>query len=347
MCRRIFPVMGMGLLATLLLSSAGVAYQVNTVPSGFMVAFAATTAGPTAAGQGTVRRAEAGSPARPRLAARVDRPTDRHAQPGPRPEGGSSPLAAVSEGTLPPVLQQILAASFPPAGSDRIIDSAAHAATLAAENHAAPDRPGLQTLLTPNASPQPDGSSSIGADQGSSHVEIEVSHSRHEFKLLRGPAFGQKEILHECRVGLGNPREFPTPVGVYYVTHIYDDNPWWIPPANRPWAWGQAPSRKVYGGIMAPLLKKRTVTTRKKAGDSDDFVAELVRLDDDGYRFHGTNAPRSIGRNESHGCVRMLPADVQKVAELIKENVGIAARQESENGTYVILKAPVRLNLIK
>jgi hypothetical protein len=219
--------------------------------------------------------------------------------------------------------------------------------SLASADYVAPGRPGLQTLLTPNASTKPDDSSSTGAEQEFSHLEIEVSHSRHEFKLLRESVSGQKEILHECQVGLGNPREFPTPVGVYYVTHIYDDHPWWIPPANRSWAWGQAPSRKVYGGIMAPLLKKRTLPTKKKAGDSEDFIAELVKLEDYGYRFHGTNAPRSIGRNESHGCVRMLPVDVQKVAALIKENVGTVARQESENGTYVILRAPVRLNLIK
>ncbi|MBI5569286.1 MAG: L,D-transpeptidase [Desulfomonile tiedjei] len=342
MCRRIFSVMGMGLLATLLLSSAGVAYQVNAVPPGFMVAYAA----PTASGQGTIRIAQAVSQARTRLAARSDEPTDRHTQSGSRPDG-SSPRAAVSDGALPPVVQQILTASFPHAVPEKVTDSAADAATLAAAEHATPDKGRFQTRLSPNDSTTPDGESPTGAEQGYSHIEIEVSHSRHEFKLLRGPAFGQKEILHECRVGLGNPREFPTPVGVYFVTHIYDDDPWWIPPANRPWAWGQSPSRKVYGGIMAPLLKKRTLPTRKKAGDSEDFVAELVRLDDDGYRFHGTNAPRSIGRNESHGCVRMLPADVKKVAELIKDNVGIASRQESENGTYVILKAPVRLNLIK
>lgn len=179
-------------------------------------------------------------------------------------------------------------------------------------------------------------------------VEIEVSHSQHVFKLLAHHPNGTKELLHECRVGLGGPG-FPTPVGLYYVTHIYDDNPWWIPPRDRAWAAGDSPSKRVYGGTMAPLLKKRPVRVKKQAPTPamEDMIAGQVQLDDYGYRFHGTNQPRSIGRNQSHGCVRMLPDDAAKVAALIKEQVGIEQRKESENGSFAVLKAPVRLNLVK
>lgn len=177
-------------------------------------------------------------------------------------------------------------------------------------------------------------------------LEIQVSHSTHIFKLLAHAKSTEPEVLYQCRIGLGAP-EFPTPVGVYYVTHIYDQNPWWIPPANRAWAAGDSPSKRVYGGTMAPLLKKRTVTSKKKDLISEDRVEGLVKLEDYGYRFHGTNAPRSIGRNQSHGCVRMLSDDAKKVAAIIENKVGVAQRKESENGTFAILSAPVRLNLIK
>ena len=70
-------------------------------------------------------------------------------------------------------------------------------------------------------------------------------------------------------------------------------------------------------------------------------------MDDYGYRFHGTNQPRSIGHNQSHGCVRMVPEDARKVASLIKEYVGIADEKANENGKFVVLRAPVRLNLVK
>lgn len=177
-------------------------------------------------------------------------------------------------------------------------------------------------------------------------LEIEVSHSGHVLRLLRREGFDKTDVLHECRVGLGAP-SFPTPVGTYFVTHIYDQDPWWIPPPNRAWAAGQSPSRKVYGGTMAPLLKKRPAKSKKTEWFAEDMVELPVSLEDYGYRFHGTNAPRSIGRNESHGCVRMLPADAKKVASLIKEHVGVANRLESANGSFVILKSPIRLNLIK
>jgi lipoprotein-anchoring transpeptidase ErfK/SrfK len=179
-------------------------------------------------------------------------------------------------------------------------------------------------------------------------LEIEVSHSQHTFKLIAHHSGGTKEVLHECRVGLGGPG-FPTPVGLYYVTHIYMDNPWWIPPKDRAWAAGDSPSKRVYGGTMAPLLKKRPVRVKKQApaADLEDKIAGQVQLDDYGYRFHGTNQLRSIGHNQSHGCVRMFPADAAKVAPLIQERVGEEREGQSENGSFKVLKAMVRLNLVK
>lgn len=184
------------------------------------------------------------------------------------------------------------------------------------------------------------------ADKKFDYLEIEVSHSRHFFKLVGKNVGGGEDVLHECKVGLGSG-EFPTPKGVYYVTHIYDDNPWWIPPPNRAWAAGQSPSRRIYGGTMAPLLKKRPIKDKKTVTGADDKIEKKVKLDDYGYRFHGTNQPRSIGRNQSHGCVRMIPADAKRVSEIIKQYVGVARREESENGSYVVLKAPVRLTIIQ
>lgn len=187
-----------------------------------------------------------------------------------------------------------------------------------------------------------------GPEGGYSHLRIEVSHSGHHLKVIGNSYYGSQDVLYECQVGLGAP-SFPTPVGLYFVTHIYDDDPWWIPPKNRAWAWGQSPSRRVYGGTMAPLLKKRFQRSSRRSSKSlsEDFVAGKVRLDDYGYRFHGTNSPRSIGRNESHGCVRMRPKDARKVASIIKGYVGTTARKEDQNGSFVVLRAPVRLNLIR
>ena len=209
------------------------------------------------------------------------------------------------------------------------------------------NRQNLQTLVTPSDTLKSVGSFPTGSEGGYKFLRIEVSHSQHYLMLVGESCFGREEVLYRCDVGLG-ASDFPTPKGDYFVTHIFDDSPFWIPPPNRAWAWGQSPSQRVYGGTMAPLLNKRPIKFKKTASSgSPDLIEGKVKLDDYGYRFHGTNAPRSIRRNQSHGCVRMLPEDARKVASIIKEYVGTVQRKESENGTYVVLRAPVRLTIVR
>ena len=226
------------------------------------------------------------------------------------------------------------------------LTSSGSSAPVLSRTAPAKDTGQIQTRLEPSGSPRATESSQEKFSGKYNYLEIQVSHSSHEFRLYGLRPKGDKEVLYETKVGLGSG-EFPTPVGVYYVTHIYDDDPWWIPPRDRAWAAGQSPSRKVYGGTMAPLLKKRTVRSRRQPPQSYDLIDAKVRVDDYGYRFHGTNQPRSIGHNQSHGCVRMIPNDARKVASLIKEYVGIASEKNDENGKFVVLRNPVRLNLVK
>jgi hypothetical protein len=37
-----------------------------------------------------------------------------------------------------------------------------------------------------------------------------------------------------------------------------------------------------------------------------------------GYGIHGTNAPKSIGKSASHGCIRMRKQDVEELFELVQ-----------------------------
>ncbi len=220
--------------------------------------------------------------------------------------------------------------------------------TRTAKNPSLVDRERMETLLTPSVPHKLVGNLLTRQDDGRvDYLEIEVSHSAHVFKLYASSTSGKKVLLHECKVGLGSPSEFPTPVGVYYITHIYDDNPRWIPPANQAWAVGQKPNRTMYGGTMVPMLKKRLASAKHQNAGSEDALSVPVKLDDDGYSFHGTDDPRNIGRNLTHGDIVMMSEDARKVANLIKERVGIAERRESEHGTSAVLKAPVRLNLVK
>ncbi len=220
------------------------------------------------------------------------------------------------------------------------------------------NRKQMQALLMPGDYLRSVGKFPKSREDKFHRLEIEVSYSRFTFKLLGELPSGTKNVLYECKVGLGaRTSGFDTPRGEYFVTHIYDNRPWWIPPTNRAWAIGQSPSRRVYGGAMAPLLKKRPIRSRKKKSEaSEDKISRQVRLEDYDYRFHGTNSPRSIGDRQSHGCVRMLPKDVKKVVELIKQHVEYVDRLESANGTsvplesvngsFVLLKSPIRFNIV-
>lgn len=174
--------------------------------------------------------------------------------------------------------------------------------------------------------------------------EIEVKHHTYDLRLF-GVRNGEKKELYATKVGLGSP-EFPTPRGKFFIARIFDDHPLWIPPQDRPWAWGQSPSRSVYGGHMMPLLSKRPEPGERESVDGDDWLAPRMRLIDSGaYRVHGTNSPWSVGSNQSHGCVRMKNETVEKLANSIKLYVGTSVRGEAPNGKYVDLARPVRVYL--
>ncbi len=52
-------------------------------------------------------------------------------------------------------------------------------------------------------------------------------------------------------------------------------------------------------------------------GKSNPLGTRWMGLSVKGYGIHGTNAPGSIGRNVSHGCIRMRNRDVEELFELM------------------------------
>lgn len=179
--------------------------------------------------------------------------------------------------------------------------------------------------------------------------EIRVNKSKFTLELIARRPDGEEKLLYNCKVGLGSP-EYPTPPGTYYIARIYDDRPLWIPPQDRPWAWGQSPSHNVYGGHMMPFFSKVAEKSVNKDDDGElvDLVAAPIKLVDAGmYRIHGTDSPWSVGSGQSHGCVRMKNHTVKILADNLKMYVGMADRGESPNGKYVNLVRPVKLVLFR
>ena len=48
-----------------------------------------------------------------------------------------------------------------------------------------------------------------------------------------------------------------------------------------------------------------------------EFGSRGMTLSDTLYAIHGTNKPSSIGKDESHGCVRMQQADVEELYNMV------------------------------
>lgn len=55
-----------------------------------------------------------------------------------------------------------------------------------------------------------------------------------------------------------------------------------------------------------------------------------------GYGIHGTNAPTSIGKAASHGCIRMAKADLEELFELVKVGDRVEIRAETDSETASI-----------
>jgi lipoprotein-anchoring transpeptidase ErfK/SrfK len=53
------------------------------------------------------------------------------------------------------------------------------------------------------------------------------------------------------------------------------------------------------------------------AGRNNPLGTRWLGLSRKSYGIHGTNAPSSIGRNASHGCIRMRNRDVEELFEMV------------------------------
>jgi lipoprotein-anchoring transpeptidase ErfK/SrfK len=108
------------------------------------------------------------------------------------------------------------------------------------------------------------------------------------------------EITHSWPVAVGTGNH-PTPTGVFTVGQKRA-RPVWINPA--PNGWGADMPARIEAGPSNPL-GVRALNWYDASGQ------------DTAIRFHGTNAVASIGRDASHGCVRMRNADVIELFDLV------------------------------
>jgi lipoprotein-anchoring transpeptidase ErfK/SrfK len=64
-------------------------------------------------------------------------------------------------------------------------------------------------------------------------------------------------------------------------------------------------------------------------GPSNPLGTRWLGLSIKGFGIHGTNAPGSIGKKASHGCIRMRNRDIEELFELVKVGDAVEIYDES------------------
>jgi L,D-transpeptidase ErfK/SrfK len=106
--------------------------------------------------------------------------------------------------------------------------------------------------------------------------------------------------VHAYPVGLGRPT-WPTFVGRFTIASRETDPVWDVPPS-----------------IQAEMRQAgKPVLTRVAPGPQNPLGAFWIGLDRPGYGIHGTNAPASIYRFQTHGCIRLHPDDVTQLFQAV------------------------------
>lgn len=65
-------------------------------------------------------------------------------------------------------------------------------------------------------------------------------------------------------------------------------------------------------------------------GPKNPLGSRWMGLSEKGYGIHGTNAPRSIGKAASHGCIRMAKKDLEELFPLVKVGDTVQIRGERD-----------------
>jgi lipoprotein-anchoring transpeptidase ErfK/SrfK len=116
---------------------------------------------------------------------------------------------------------------------------------------------------------------------------IVVSLPDHKLVLMDG-----ERVVKTYQVAAGKAST-PSPAGKFQVASMV---------AN--------PAYRAHGQDVAP-------------GPKNPVGTRWIGLNAKGYGIHGTNAPGSIGKDASHGCIRMRNKDVEELFALVKVGVPV------------------------
>ena len=125
----------------------------------------------------------------------------------------------------------------------------------------------------------------------------------------------QGSLVAEMPVGVGRI-DWSTPPGEYTIVSRRRDPVWHVPPS-----------------IQKEMKERgKPVKTRVRPGPKNPLGKFWLQLSVPGYGIHGTNAPWTVGKDTTHGCVRLRPQDIERLYN------------EVPDGTIVdVINQPVKL----
>jgi L,D-transpeptidase ErfK/SrfK len=127
--------------------------------------------------------------------------------------------------------------------------------------------------------------------------------------------FRDGALVESFPVGVGRAA-WQTPAGHYSIISRRHDPIWHVPPS-----------------IQEEMKEKREAVKKKVPPGPDNPLGKYwLQLSAPGYGIHGTNAPASVGKYTTHGCIRLRPDDIERLYH------------EVPNGTAVdIINEPIKL----
>lgn len=132
------------------------------------------------------------------------------------------------------------------------------------------------------------------AESALASTRLEVDLSKREMYL-----YENGEIINTYEVAVGEP-EHPTPEGEFSISRI-EWNPDWVPPNTE---WGKEHEKRDPNDPENPMIGAK------------------LFFEYPDYYIHGTDATHTLGKAESHGCIRMDPNEVKDLAKWVQEHAG-------------------------
>ena len=114
------------------------------------------------------------------------------------------------------------------------------------------------------------------------------------------PGKDGRRVMYTYPIGIGKVG-WATPAGTTKIVSKRKD-PYWTPPASV---------RKEHAAEGDPL------PARVPPGPDNPLGTRAMNLGWPTYLIHGTNKPAGVGVRASHGCIRMLPEDIDQLYEMV------------------------------